>query len=327
MARIRSTHPTQWNDDDFLECSPLARLLAIAIRNFADDNGVFEWKPKQIKRNCLPADACDVVPLLVELERNKQVTRFTFDGKEYGAIRNFRPWQRPKTPKSLYPCPSAIRKYVGLDGPAISEKSEPDDDPISEIDTPSEVTQSENGRADVGGRRLEVREGGNSEPNGSGAVAPNGHDHETEKPRSSEPEDDRTWLFRDGLAWLSEITGKSANSQRALMGKWLKEAGDDASIVRKALEEAREKPVADPVSWMAKVLPVKVREAAANAPPDPNAGWRTMVKTYRDLKVWPIGVGPKPDQPGCDAPDEILTEFGFIPKVLRRDPPASAATH
>lgn len=29
MARIRSTHPEQWSDDQFVSCSPLARLLAL----------------------------------------------------------------------------------------------------------------------------------------------------------------------------------------------------------------------------------------------------------------------------------------------------------
>ena len=33
MARIRSIFPNQWTDDGFVSCSPLARLLAIALRN------------------------------------------------------------------------------------------------------------------------------------------------------------------------------------------------------------------------------------------------------------------------------------------------------
>lgn len=145
MARIRSVHPTQWNDDDFLECSPFARLLSLALRNFADDNGVFEWKPQQIKRNCLPADACDVKPLLRELIEHKQIVQFTVDGRDYGVIRNFRKWQRPKAPKPQYPLPPELRNYAGLEV-----------GPISEIDDDEEGVNSVKPIADVGGRRLDV---------------------------------------------------------------------------------------------------------------------------------------------------------------------------
>ncbi len=49
MARIRSIHPGQATDEDFVQCSPFARLLAIFVRNEADDHGVFKWKPVTLK--------------------------------------------------------------------------------------------------------------------------------------------------------------------------------------------------------------------------------------------------------------------------------------
>lgn len=155
MARIRSLHATQWNDDDFIECSPFARLLALALRNFTDDQGVFEWKPSQIKRSCLPGDACDVKPLLRELIDHNQVRPFTVDGKDYGAIRNFGRWQRPKSPNSTYPLPAEFRKYVALRGADFGNgvASAP---PISEMDDDEPVPISEKSIAEVGGRRLEV---------------------------------------------------------------------------------------------------------------------------------------------------------------------------
>lgn len=105
MARIRSVHPGQWTAGDFLECSPLARLLALAIRNVADDHGVFRWKPKSLKAECLPADNCDIGQLLGELISNDQVKKYAIDGKEYGLIVDFTQWQRPKKPKYLHPVP------------------------------------------------------------------------------------------------------------------------------------------------------------------------------------------------------------------------------
>lgn len=105
MSRIRSVHPGQWTAGDFLECSPLARLLALAIRNGADDHGVFRWKPKTIKAECLPADNCDIDALLTELVDHDQVKKFSVDGKEYGIVTDFTQWQRPKKPKYVHPVP------------------------------------------------------------------------------------------------------------------------------------------------------------------------------------------------------------------------------
>ncbi|MEM8937132.1 MAG: hypothetical protein AAGC77_12055, partial [Pseudomonadota bacterium] len=96
MARIRSVHPGQWTDGEFVECSPLARLLCLALRNIADDRGAFRWKLKDIKMQCLPGDNCDVGELLSELVENCQVIKYELGGKEYGLILDFTQWQRPK---------------------------------------------------------------------------------------------------------------------------------------------------------------------------------------------------------------------------------------
>ena len=113
MPRIRSTHPGQWADGDFLECSAFARLLVLALRNMADDNGVFRWKPKSIKATCLPADNCDIDDLLSELIDNEQVTKFDVDGKTYGAIHNFCKYQKSRKPVAVHPLPDTIAAYVG----------------------------------------------------------------------------------------------------------------------------------------------------------------------------------------------------------------------
>src|SRR5690242_9157192 len=103
--RIRSIHGGQWKDAEFLSCSPLARLLSIALRNLADDGGVFEWKPKTIKLELLPADNCEIESLLKELVENDQVFAFEAKGKKYGCIRNFKKYQRPRHPVFAHPQP------------------------------------------------------------------------------------------------------------------------------------------------------------------------------------------------------------------------------
>lgn len=111
MARIRSVHPKQTTDEAFVECGPWARLLAIFIRNFSDDQGVFEWKPKTLKMEIFPADDVNVSDLLAELERTSQVRRYEVEGRAYGVIRNFLKYQKPKFPNATYPLPDDLKLW------------------------------------------------------------------------------------------------------------------------------------------------------------------------------------------------------------------------
>ena len=157
MARIRSIFPNQWTDDGFVSCSPLARLLAIALRNEADDQGIFEWKPTSLKMRLLPGDAADIVPLLEELLSTKQVMRFEAEGRSFGAIRNFMIWQRPKKPTSSHPCPERVAAWVGMGRKKSPTNTE---DSPDQYDTSSEQVPNQTGNHAADRRREEV--GGNS---------------------------------------------------------------------------------------------------------------------------------------------------------------------
>jgi hypothetical protein len=115
MARIRSVHPGLWTDEEFVNVSPLARLLCIGIWNEADDMGAFEWKPVQLKMRILPVDNVDINALLAELIGANRVGRYTFDGRIFGAVRNFGRYQRPKKPNTVHPMPYEWRKYAATD--------------------------------------------------------------------------------------------------------------------------------------------------------------------------------------------------------------------
>lgn len=168
MARIRSIHPGQWTDEDFVSMSFPARLLAIALRNEADDQGVFEWKPITIKIKLFPADNVDVSELLDELVAARQVHRFDCDGKSYGAIRGFRRWQRPEKPKPVHPLPDTLREYVGLvaveapnhDGQSTTDRQPIDDQSSTDPRIPpqrKEVGGEEDGGGGGGGARARPR--------------------------------------------------------------------------------------------------------------------------------------------------------------------------
>lgn len=147
MARIRSIFPGLFTDEEFMALTvsaPLAVPLLLGLWTVADDQGVFEWKPLTIKARILPAVAVDVEVLLNELVARRFITFFEVGGRPYGAIRNFRKWQRPKKPNAVHPLPEGVRAYVGLDA---------DESPTGGEPVPN---QSGKVSAEGGGRREEV---------------------------------------------------------------------------------------------------------------------------------------------------------------------------
>lgn len=122
MARIRSIHPDQWIDEMFMKCTFPARLLALGVRNHADDNGIFKWDAFALKLRIFPLDDVDMPQLLHELVETRQVYAYEIDGKVYGIIRNFHEYQSPRKPAFKYPVPTELlpsgyalhRNYSGV---------------------------------------------------------------------------------------------------------------------------------------------------------------------------------------------------------------------
>jgi hypothetical protein len=99
VARIRTIKPELWTDPEFTELSLSARLLLIAMLNFATDYGVLPDKPRQIKMQCLPADSVDVAPLIEELIGQRFVYRATApNGDKVLVIRTFTKNQKINRP-------------------------------------------------------------------------------------------------------------------------------------------------------------------------------------------------------------------------------------
>lgn len=120
MSRIRSVHPGFFTDEDLVSVSMGARLLFIGLGIEADDKGIFEWKPTTIKMRIFPADNIDVAALLTQLEEVGAIKKFEIADRAFGAIRNFRKFQKPKTPNDIHPATDEILAFVGL---PISETS------------------------------------------------------------------------------------------------------------------------------------------------------------------------------------------------------------
>lgn len=146
MARIRSVHPSLFTDESWVSCSPLARILYIGLWTDADDQGLFEWKPLQIKMRLLPGDMAEAGGLLAELEAVNLIQSYETGGARYGAIRDFRKFQRPQKPNAIHPITEIIAEYVCL--PAI------DPEPVSDQSTTNPVNPPQ--MEDGGGRGEET---------------------------------------------------------------------------------------------------------------------------------------------------------------------------
>lgn len=69
-------------------------------------------------------------------------------------------------------------------------------------------------------------------------------------PQPSAAPDARTTLFTAGLKGVRALTGKPDGASRALLGRWLKTAKDDAAVVNSAIRGALDVRPADPVAWI-----------------------------------------------------------------------------
>jgi len=102
--RIRTIKPDYWMDETIGELSIPARLMFIALLNYADDEGNLKVSIKQIKLHTFPYDDIDIVPLMQELTEYKLIRLYVVDGISYCNITNFLKHQRINRPTpSIHP--------------------------------------------------------------------------------------------------------------------------------------------------------------------------------------------------------------------------------
>jgi hypothetical protein len=158
MARIRSVHPGLATDEDLVSVSIAARYFFVLLLTECDDQGIFEWKPTTLKMRLFPADNLDIGALLSELEGIDALRSYEIDGRKYGAVRNFRKFQRPKKPNSVHPMRDDFRTYVGLGAP----------NPEPEADEPEPVPHQFPTR---GEKSPQMEDGGKDEEEDKGVEA------------------------------------------------------------------------------------------------------------------------------------------------------------
>lgn len=143
MARIRSLKPEFWTDSAVVQCSPLARLLFQGVWNFADDCGVIEDDPMQLKLQILPADPVNVEELVDELVKTQLLLRAcATDGTRVLVVRSWDRHQvinRPSGPRHGHPSEFTY------------------DNPLSPAETPPLTERSVSAHAGVEGKGEEGR--------------------------------------------------------------------------------------------------------------------------------------------------------------------------
>lgn len=96
MPRIRTIKPEFWSHEELSELPPEAHMLAAALLNYADDEGLFNANPKLVKAACSPLrdDSMSIQCALNELSRICYVRLGEgSDGKRYGKICKFKQHQ------------------------------------------------------------------------------------------------------------------------------------------------------------------------------------------------------------------------------------------
>lgn len=209
MARIRSIHPGLFTDEAFALLSSDAQMFLLGLWTEADDQGVFEWKPMTLRMRLRPTKDGAVDGLLGELAAADIIKQYVLGSRKFGAIRNFRKYQRPKSPNAIHPMTAEIRIYVALTK-AITETV--DDEPPSFPPNGEIAPQME----EEGGKRKEEGEKKDRGDSRASSVASPGN------PMSNLPD------YYAPSELVLEAMGADPNNygmwagQRPRVGEWLK---------------------------------------------------------------------------------------------------------
>jgi hypothetical protein len=112
MARIRTVKPEFWTDDKVVSVSRDARLFFVGMFNWADDEGILEDKPLQLKMRIFPSDSdlgeTEINALLGQLADKKLIQRYVVKSQRLICISKFNRHQKIDHPsQSRFPGPQS----------------------------------------------------------------------------------------------------------------------------------------------------------------------------------------------------------------------------
>jgi hypothetical protein len=215
MARIRTIKPEFWQNEELASLSEHARLLAIALLNFSDDEGYFLANPALVRANCFPfqEDSRSIPGSLQELSRIGYVEIRECSGKAVGRIVKFREHQRiEKAQKS-----KLASTFLSCTGEEKQENTRENSDSVTVPGTFQEGSRSSHGLERKGKEQGKERKG-------------EGKEDQNPLSLSSHKEDPN---FQN--AWRSWIAKQSAKSGR--IDQWTQQ-GQLKELERFSTEEA-----------------------------------------------------------------------------------------
>lgn len=358
MSRIRSVHPGLFTDEAFVSASPEARLLFIGIWTECDDAGIFEWKPQRLKMRLRSADDGPTEPLLAELARAGCIRRFTVDGRDYGAVKNFGKWQKPKKPRFIFPSLKEIQEFTCC---SVGNSA-----PLKEVEfgtcCPSSQASSEN--PSLKGGRKEGRKVGREEevdtessPSESVFRFPEKGIKPTARARARDPapqpvvEPDASPEFDLGKSAALEkipkrearyaFEGQIVRLTQAHLDAWRSSFSAIPDIVAelttidaKFCDQGvdRKRWFGTAAAWLRQEHERRLRQAQAPAAGDWWAGesareasaWRSAVKHWVTDRVWPERLGLPPSAPGFQVsptlPPDLRSELAAMLGSARAPP-------
>jgi hypothetical protein len=245
MARIRSIKPEFPQSETIGKLSRDARLLFVQLWTIVDDAGRARAASRMLASLLYPYD--DDAPSLIEgwlgeLEREDCIRRYEVNGSRYLEISKWLKHQK-------------IDKPSGSKMPAFGEGS-----PVPRED-------SRKLAPDLGPRTRDLGEDlgeGSSEPNGSGAEAPQASPSD-EIPFQPDPTVEERELFRRG----KEVLGRTAGG---VITNLLKAKGQNVALARADIERASQ--AQDPMEFVAGLIRGEKRPAASRFP---------VANAYEDL--------------------------------------------
>jgi uncharacterized protein YdaU (DUF1376 family) len=132
--------------------------------------------------------------------------------------------------------------------------------------------------------------------------------------------------WRRGVALLMVAGGMPEPKARRLFGRILSDHRLEARDLLPSVVKAEGLGTADPQGYLTKAAQaVAERRPGGSGAPSVAAWdadtWRAALSRFRELGAWSDPMGPKPDEPGCLAPPDLLAELGFAGRVipLRRE--------
>lgn len=128
MARIRTIKPEFFRHEGLYDAEretglPL-RIAFAGLWTAADKAGRFEWRPRQLKLDCLPHDDVDFSRVLDALATRGFIVKYTSGGEEYGYIPSWRSHQviNNRETESKIPEPNKI-KNIPTRQPRVDDAS------------------------------------------------------------------------------------------------------------------------------------------------------------------------------------------------------------